>query len=398
MKRPGRFGWVRDLWSIDDKFVLRHQSLDGYLYLRFFRSIIFLSFVGCCITWPILFPVNVTGGGTAEQLDRISFSNISSSGRLYAHALVAWIFLTFVMVLVARERLFAIALRQTYLLSASNTTRLSSRVVLFLSVPDEAFREGGLQRVFGNQAKRGWTVSNLNKLEALVQDRNDKASALETAEIALSRKATKKTHNGNRQNSDTLPVANDHVHDGVSLEEQSRPTHKSLPLVGKEVDTIQELRTVLPEVATLIQNIRDTERRTNRHGSPAMFVEFEDQGAAHRACQQVHHHSPLALWPRYVGVQPKEVLWPNLTLHPSDRIFREYLSITFIATTIIFWSIPIGFIAAISNISYLTEKFHFLQFLNNLPRPILGFLQGFVPPYVVSEVVSYVPKFFRCKF
>ena len=47
--------------------------------------------------------------------------------------------------------------------------------------------------MFGNEAKRSWTVSNLDKLEALVQDRNEKASALEAAQITLSRKATKKS-------------------------------------------------------------------------------------------------------------------------------------------------------------------------------------------------------------
>src|SRR5450755_4027147 len=90
--RKGR-KWFHDFRTLNDKFVLQHQSLDGYLFLRFFKFIIAICFVGCCITWPILFPINATGAGGASQLDRISLSNIANSTRLYAHAVVAWLFL-----------------------------------------------------------------------------------------------------------------------------------------------------------------------------------------------------------------------------------------------------------------------------------------------------------------
>ena len=36
--------------------------------------------------------MNATGGGDATQLDRISFSNVVEKSRLYAHAVVAWVF------------------------------------------------------------------------------------------------------------------------------------------------------------------------------------------------------------------------------------------------------------------------------------------------------------------
>lgn len=66
-------GWIKNFKELDDSYVLRHESLDGYLYLRFFRMLTIISFVGCCITWPILFPVNATGGGGEQQLDLLSF-------------------------------------------------------------------------------------------------------------------------------------------------------------------------------------------------------------------------------------------------------------------------------------------------------------------------------------
>lgn len=78
---------------LDDKFVLRHSSLDAYLFLRYLRMLVLICVVGCALTWPILFPVNATAGGDASQLDKISFSNVNDPKKLYAHAVVAWIFL-----------------------------------------------------------------------------------------------------------------------------------------------------------------------------------------------------------------------------------------------------------------------------------------------------------------
>lgn len=79
--------------SIPDDFVLNHQSLDQYLFLRFIKMITIMSAVGCLITWPLLFPVNATGGGRQVGMDVLSISNVRGSNRLYAHAIAAWIFL-----------------------------------------------------------------------------------------------------------------------------------------------------------------------------------------------------------------------------------------------------------------------------------------------------------------
>jgi hypothetical protein len=55
------FGWIKDYRAVDDELVLNADSLDGYLFLRFTKIMAFITFVGCLITWPVLFPVNITG-------------------------------------------------------------------------------------------------------------------------------------------------------------------------------------------------------------------------------------------------------------------------------------------------------------------------------------------------
>lgn len=52
------FGWIGEFYRIPDTYALQHQSMDSYLFLRFLRISVMCCFVGCLITWPVLFPVS----------------------------------------------------------------------------------------------------------------------------------------------------------------------------------------------------------------------------------------------------------------------------------------------------------------------------------------------------
>lgn len=91
---PGILGWIRSMMKLPDTYVLRHHSMDAYLLLRYLKIATTICFVGCLITWPVLFPVNATGGGGKKQLDILSFGNVTGNlSRYYAHTFIAWIFI-----------------------------------------------------------------------------------------------------------------------------------------------------------------------------------------------------------------------------------------------------------------------------------------------------------------
>lgn len=46
---------------------------------------------------------------------------------------------------------------------------------------------------------------------------------------------------------------------------------------------------------------------------------------------------------------------------------------------------------AISNINFLTDKVHFLSFINDIPSPILGVVTGLLPVVLLSILMSFVP-------
>lgn len=75
-----------------DTDLLKRNSLDAYLFLRFLKMTVVIPFVGCCLTWPILFPINATGTGKQRGLNVLAIGNVDDPRRYYAHALVAWVF------------------------------------------------------------------------------------------------------------------------------------------------------------------------------------------------------------------------------------------------------------------------------------------------------------------
>jgi hypothetical protein len=61
----------------------------------------------------------------------------------------------------------------------------------------------------------------------------------------------------------------------------------------------------------------------------------------------------------------------------------------------IFWSIPTTFIGVLSNIGEISDGVKFLHWVNELPQPILGAIEGLLPSLLQSTLVSFVPVIFR---
>lgn len=89
----GMLNWISQFRKLPDEFLLHHQSLDSYLFIRFFRMVTRICLVGTCLTWAVLIYVNGTGGGGQSELARLTISNVAHPSLYHWHALVAWVFL-----------------------------------------------------------------------------------------------------------------------------------------------------------------------------------------------------------------------------------------------------------------------------------------------------------------
>lgn len=404
----GLFNWFGSFWKIPDVYALQHQSLDAYLYLRFLRMTVVLCFVGCCITWPILFPVNATGGGGQTQLDLLSYSNIDQSSgknRYYAHVFVCWVYFGFVMYLIMRECIFYINLRQAFLLSPLYANRISSRSVLFTSVPTPYLNEAKLRQVFGDTIKRVWISADTKELDKLVEERDKAAFRLEKAEVKLIKLANKERQKAIKEGASG---ASDQPEPASAADAESgsiaarwvpakkRPTHKTgfLGLIGKKVDSIDWCRTELQRLIPAVKEAQEKYVSGGYKAIPGVFIEFRTQAEAECAAQVLAHHQGLHMSPRFIGIKPGEVVWKSLALPWWQRVIRRYAVVTFIAALIIFWAIPVAVVGVISNVNYL-KTLSFLTWLNNVPQVIMGVITGLLPAVALAILMSLVPVIMR---
>lgn len=380
--------------------------MDSYLFLRFLKIAVITCLVGCCITFPILFPINATGGAGQEQLDIISMSNVANPWKFFAHAGCAWIYFGFIMFLITRESVFYINLRQAYLMNPNYARKLSARIVLFTAVPEEYLNEQKLRETLGSHAVRIWFPTDTSDLEELVDERTKAAMKLEGAETKLIKlanaarlKSLKKGAANHEEANTGIETAEEAETTGSVaarwLTPKQRPTHRLKFLIGKKVDTISWAREELQRLAPKI----DEEQHKHRNGDAtkvrAVFVEFDTLREAQAAYQSLTHHHILTMAPRFTGIHPMDVIWGNLKIKGWERFIRMAGTLAFVCALIIFWSIPVAIVGAISNINYLIETLPWLSFINNLPTVLLGLITGLLPVVLLALLMSLLPPFLR---
>lgn len=383
--------WFRDFKELTDVFILQHNSLDAYLYLRFLRFIIWICFLASCLTFLVLLPVNATGGGSAQELDRITFSNINKNGHIWAHVVVAWVLFIGILLLIAWERLQLIGIRQACYLREAHAKTLSARTVLFLNVPKEYLDPENLHEAFGRDAERSWPVKDPKDLEALVKQRNDQAFKLERSQFDLIVTEVKRRAGKLWRLNGRTDAA---VEEQTPVPRHRRPTKRDPPIFGVKLDRIETEREKLREIVDQIEQCR-SQHNDDLPDHSGVFVTFSTQQAAHIAFQEIsfQHHIPLS--DRFLAVQPKEVNWANVTRHAPERVYRALLALAFVIAFNIFFAIPVGILGSLSNAKELANRYEWLSWLNDLPAPILDLLTGLVPPAVTSWFTSYVPKLYR---
>ncbi|KAJ9612485.1 hypothetical protein H2200_004082 [Cladophialophora chaetospira] len=443
----GWFNWFKDFYRIPPEFILNHASLDGYLFLRFLRVLGVICSVGVILLWPILLPLHVTGGAGNTELDALTLGNVVSHNRLYAHAILAWVYFSFVLYMVSRECVYYINLRQAYLLSPFYANRLSSRTVLYMNVPRQFLDEDRLRWMLGPSVKRIWIPQTTDELKRLVKEREQTAMRLEKAEFTLIKianaartKALEKADGESNRTPTSVSESDQDLKDGrantttksghaatVQLSENpepspvstkeieerslpdvngsvasqwithsSRPRHRPIANYGRRVDTIKWTRNQIKKLNSKIAKVRRDQLFETDGLLPSVFVEFESHTEAQNAYQTLTHHRPLHMAQRYIGVRPFEILWDALSMSWLETIARRFLIKTFITVLIIFWAIPSAIVGIISNIRTVSEKVPFLGWIEDLPNVVLGVISGVLPAFALSLLMSIVPGILRC--
>ena len=302
--------------------------------------------------------------------------------------------------MITRESIFYINLRQAYLMSPNQTQRIHSRTVLFTSVPQELLNRDKLAAMLGVGVKRIWIPTDTKELEEAVDERDKVAMKLEGAENNVIKtvnvnksKASKKGHADERDGGETGNLVDRWI------PRKKQPHHRTglLGLIGTKVETIPWCRSELEKIVPKVEKMQDEAFEGKGKRLNSVFVEFETMNEAQAAFQSVTHHLPLHMSPRFIGVKPKEVIWSNLKINWWERVIRKLVANFTITALIIFWSIPVAFVGAISNVQALTgiSAFKWLSFLNDIPTVVLGVVNGLLPSILLAVLMALLPIFLR---
>ncbi|KAL1879407.1 hypothetical protein VTK73DRAFT_6939 [Phialemonium thermophilum] len=187
------------------------------------------------------------------------------------------------------------------------------------------------------------------------------------------------------------------------VKESDRPRHRlplfdwtpgwlpGLPLINKKVDTIYWCR---KELARLNMEIEEDQQHPYRY--PAMssaFIQFNNQVAAHMACQSVTHHVPKHMAPRIVEISPNDVIWDNMAMKWWDQWARKSIVLAIVCGMVILWAIPVAWTASLSNIDALIRQYPWLGFLkaNHVVYSAVKGIAGVLPAIVLAILLALVP-------
>lgn len=184
---------------------------------------------------------------------------------------------------------------------------------------------------------------------------------------------------------------------------KDRPTHRlarfdwtpgwlpGLPLLNRKVDTIYWCRT---ELARLNAEIEEDQQHPERY--PTMnsaFIQFNNQVAAHMACQSVTHHVPKRMAPRVVEISPDDVIWDNMAMKWWDEWARKLFVFAVVVAMVMLWTFPVAFTASLNQIDALIREYPWLGFLkkNATVYSAVKAVAGVLPALLLSILLILVP-------
>jgi hypothetical protein len=236
-----------------------------------------------------------------------------------------------------------------------------------------------------DSVKRIWIVQDCSSVKKLVDKRASCGRKLESALVTASKSAVKAEH---RKNSSTIKFS----HSGST---NGRPTERSPPVVGKKRDVIEKYSQKLVELQKRTESAQTAAADGQAKPAGGAFVEFETISAAQNAIQSVGYQAPFVMTPRSVATAPSAISWENISIPAWEVILRGIFATSFIVALTIFWSIPTSFIGILSNIGQIANDVKWLHWINSLPEPVLGAIEGLLPSLLLSTLVSFVPVIFR---
>ncbi|KAL2610803.1 hypothetical protein R1flu_022495 [Riccia fluitans] len=380
------WAWIKEAWEAKEDEVAEIAGLDAIIYINLFTTAVKILFWTSCFCLPVLIPLAATDKNNKLQaadptksanftsLDNLTMGNIQNrSDRLWAF-LIGEYWLSFVTFYI---------LRQTYKhvtdLRAKDQSNVRAKLEQFAClvrdippVPNNESREEQVdsffKRVHPGTYEKSLIVTRLNKASKLWAELETAKSQLAHAQAVFEQSKCKETE-GN-------PV--------------SRPTHRTgkFGLYGAKVDSIdywdKKIKELKPKLAEEQKHVLTEEQR----GTAVIF--FNSRGAAAEA-GHVRHYPFADKWEVLSAPEPRAVVWENIHVSFYQRLVREKIVYLITFFMVLFFMIPIAFIAGLTTLDNITKYLPFLKFVVHI-KPLQTVIQAYLPQLALIIFLALLPK------
>ncbi|KAL7535283.1 hypothetical protein ACHAWF_005124 [Thalassiosira exigua] len=413
----GRVSWMWRVFGVSYDDIREQCGMDAVTTVRLLEFGVKLSLV-CMFNSIFLFPIYASMGNMiqSDPVMKLGIGNLPShSHGSLATTFAAYIFFGLAMHFIDKDLEWFTRQRHKYL----SEKRVQNYSVFLAGLPPEMQTNQSLkdyyEQVFSQNAVVDAQVTlNIPNLEREVARRKTLLAELEHTINVMRTKGVSPQHRtkfcgGEKVESvptykQDLDELNKRIQTMCSdLKESSADLPKGVETGGIESDEDSQISKYIKASSQLAHDSAAKLKAVvvgGEDGSPrnAAFVSFDSLASANIARQTLHQEEPWYCVPSEPPT-PECVNWNNIGKNAQSKQIGELISLALTIIVCIFWTVPVSFVASLSNVQKLTKVLPFLEYpvknyewfaeLLALLAPLL--LVGFISlvPYILFAFIKF---------
>eukprot|EP00042_Codosiga_hollandica_P056903 m.832104 g.832104 ORF g.832104 m.832104 type:complete len:786 (+) comp59457_c0_seq5:31-2388(+) len=407
------FEFVKGIYTISERDCLDATGLDAILFIRFLKFgiqvFVYATFAG----WLILIPIHATddfleasyNSSDSAQIepsgiDKLSMSNIStSSSRLWAHTVCTYAFTAVVMYLLVG----VLSDYQRYRAWHFEKPEVHQRSIVIFGIPMEYWNKSALTEKLGSLFQGIQSVSLVQNTADLPKIFANRAATLIKVEKAhysylanqekAAQKAIKKRaklSEGRRESQAQMLSSNEVAAEARrNVDPPQTRDGGFLCCGGQKVPAFEFFEKHLVEENSIVRTKQD-EFESNPKAFGVAFVTFQTLKQAAYAQQCVVSGLPH-LWETHGAVEPRNVLWTNLSLSTLVLSIRHWAALAIVFFLIFFFMIPIAFVQSLTNLEALGERVPFMKTIADSSPVVKSIIEGYLPTLILIIFLAILP-------
>lgn len=374
------FAWIKEAFSSSEADIIAMSGVDTAVYFVFLSTVIGILVLAGVVLLPVLLPVAATDIGSVStssnafnDLEKLAIGHVKAkSARLWAFVIgVYWVsLLTYYLLWKAYKHVSD--LRATALKDAD--PKAEQFAVLVRDIPPVSVNESRKEQVdsyfrsiYPDTFYRSIIVTNNSKVNKIWEELEGCKKKLDRANAVYAKSQT------------------------VANPIGTKPTNRTgfLGLVGEKVETIGYLNDKISDLVTKLEAEQKVTIKEKQLCSAIVF--FTNRVSAASAAQSLHARM-VDTWTVMEVPEPRQIIWSNLSLNFYEREIRKYVVYFIVALTILFYTIPIGFISALTTLDNLVKLLPFLKGIVKI-TVLRTVLEAYLPQLALIIFLAILPKF-----